>query len=316
VLLGELALRHVAGVGLAENGVSVSRNDLAVLESGPEVVLDGLVTEVVTDSLLHLLEPDKHLLVSQSVEGTSETVETGSQGQVRGAESGTDQVSGVGTDVATLVISVDSEVQAHQLNEVLVLGETELVGQVERVVLVLLDRSDLAVLVDVAVDLSGEGGELGDEVHGVLESVLPVLRLGHTLGVGLCEAGLVLESSDGEGELGHWVEVARAAVDELLDELGDVGTGSPLSGEVADLLLGGDLAGQKKPEETFRERLLATGGLGKELLAFGDLSCVSRGSAMLLIVPPHTVLPRKRIPSSESRTDPSQTRDLMPRAPP
>jgi hypothetical protein len=66
------------------------------------------------------------------------------------------------------------------------------------------------------------------------------------------------------------VEVAGAAVDELLDELGDIGAGSPLGGEVADLLLRGHLAGQEEPEETFGERLLATGGLGEELLALGD----------------------------------------------
>jgi hypothetical protein len=66
------------------------------------------------------------------------------------------------------------------------------------------------------------------------------------------------------------VEVAGAAVDELLNELGEIGAGSPLSGEVADLLLGGDLAGEEEPEETFWERLLAAGGLGEELLAFGD----------------------------------------------
>ena len=278
VLLSELALGDVAGVGLAENSVAVSGNDLASLEGGPQVVRDGLVAEVVANSLLHLLEPDKDFLVGQSVERTSKTVETGSQRQVRRAESRSNQVGGVGADVATLVVGVDGEVQAHQLNEVLVLGETELVGQVERVVLVLLDGSNLAVLVDVAVDLGGESGELRDEVHGILKGVLPVLRLVHTLGVGLGEVGLVLESGDGERELSHWVEVAGAAVDELLDELGDVGAGSPLSGEVADLLLGGDLAGQEEPEETFWERLLATGGLGEELLAFGDLSHMSSGS--------------------------------------
>lgn len=270
VLLGELALGNVAGVGLAENGMSVTGNDLASLEGGPQVVLDGLVTEVVADSLLHLLEPDEDFLVGQSVERTSKTVQTSSQGQVGRAESGTNQVGGVGADVSTLVVGVNGEVQAHQLNEVLVLGETELVGQVEGVVLVLLDGSNLAVLVDVAVDLGGEGGELRDEVHGILKGVLPVLRLVHALGVGLGEVGLVLESSDGERELGHGVEVAGAAVDELLDELGDIGAGSPLGGEVADLLLGGDLAGEEEPEETFGERLLATRGLGKELLAFGD----------------------------------------------
>jgi hypothetical protein len=67
------------------------------------------------------------------------------------------------------------------------------------------------------------------------------------------------------------VEVAGAAVDELLDELGDIGAGGPLGREVANLLLGGDLAGQEEPEETFWQRLLAAGGLGEELLALGDL---------------------------------------------
>jgi hypothetical protein len=66
------------------------------------------------------------------------------------------------------------------------------------------------------------------------------------------------------------VKVGRAVVDELLDELGEVGAGSPLGGEVADLLLGRDLAGQEKPEETLRKRLLATGSLGEKLLALGD----------------------------------------------
>jgi hypothetical protein len=46
------------------------------------------------------------------------------------------------------------------------------------------------------------------------------------------------------------VKVARAAVDELLNELRDIGAGSPLGGQVADLLLARDLAGKKKPEET------------------------------------------------------------------
>ncbi|KAH6504371.1 hypothetical protein HBI55_012730 [Parastagonospora nodorum] len=242
VLLGKLALGNVAGVGLAEDGVAVSRNDLAGLEGRPQVILDGLVAEVVANSLLHLLEPDEDFLVGQSVERTSKTVQTSSEREVRRAERAADQVRGVGADVSTLVVGVDGEVQTHQLNEVLVLGETELVGQVERVVLVLLDGCDLAVLVDVAVDLRGDGGKLGNEIHGVLKGVLPVLALLHALSIGLGEVGLVLESSDGDGELSHWVEIARAAVDELLNELGDVGAGGPLGGQVADLLLGRNLA--------------------------------------------------------------------------
>jgi hypothetical protein len=46
------------------------------------------------------------------------------------------------------------------------------------------------------------------------------------------------------------VEVVRAAIDELLDELGDIGAGSPVGGQVTDLLLGWDFAGQEQPEET------------------------------------------------------------------
>jgi hypothetical protein len=66
------------------------------------------------------------------------------------------------------------------------------------------------------------------------------------------------------------VEIGRAVVDELLDELGEIGAGSPLGGEVADLLLGRDLTSQEKPEETLRKGLLATGSLGEKLLALGD----------------------------------------------
>jgi hypothetical protein len=67
------------------------------------------------------------------------------------------------------------------------------------------------------------------------------------------------------------VKGVGAAVDELLNELGDIGASSPLGRQITDLLLGGDLTGQQKPEETLREGLLTTGGLGQKLLALGDL---------------------------------------------
>lgn len=156
----------------------------------------------------------------------------------------------MGTDISTLVIGVDGQVQAHKLNKVIVVTVAELVSQVEGVVLVLLDRSDLAVLEDIAVDLGRNGGELGNEIHGVFVGVVPVVLLADTLGIGLGKGRLVLQSGDGQGELRHGVESAGAAVDELLDELGKVGASSPLGRQVANLLLGGDLTGQQQPEET------------------------------------------------------------------
>ena len=267
----KLALRHVTGVSLAQDGVAVTGDDLAAVQGRPQVVGDGLVAEVVADGLLHLGEPVQDLLVGQTVERTSQTLQTGGEGEHGGAQGTADQVGGVGTDVTTLVVGVDGQVQTHQLNKVLVAGEAELVGQVERVVLVLLDGGDLAVLEHVAVDLGGDGGQLGDQVHRVLEGVAPVLLLVDTLGVGLGEGRLVLQSGHGQRELGHGVEGAGAAVDELLDELGDIGAGSPLGRQVTDLLLGGDLAGQQEPEETLGQGLSTAGSLGQELLDLGDL---------------------------------------------
>lgn len=131
-------------------------------------------------------------------------------------------MGGVGRDVTTLVVSVDSQVQTHQLDEVLVSSETELVGQVVTVILARLGWSDLAILVNVAVDTGGNIGKFANEVHGVFKGVLPVFCLLDALGVSLSEGGFALESGDGDGELGHWVEVVGAAVDELLDEFGEL----------------------------------------------------------------------------------------------
>ena len=267
----KLALGDVTGVSLTQNSVTVTGNDLTGVQSGPQVVGDRLVSKVVANSLLHLGEPVQDFLVGKTVKRTSQTLETGREGEHGGAQSGTNQVGGVGADVTTLVVRVNGQVQTHEFNKVLVAREAELVGQVERVVLVLLDSRDLAILEDVAVDLSGDGGQLGDQVHGVLESVGPVLLLVNTLGVGLGEGRLVLQSGHGQRELGHGVKSAGASVNEFLNELGNIRASGPLSRQVANLLLGGDLASEQKPEETLRKRLLATGGLGKQLLDFGDL---------------------------------------------
>jgi len=47
------------------------------------------------------------------------------------------------------------------------------------------------------------------------------------------------------------VKIAWASVDEFLDELWDVGAGSPFCREVADLLFAGNLTSEEKPEETY-----------------------------------------------------------------
>jgi hypothetical protein len=63
----ELALRSVARVGLAQDGVAIARNDTASVQGIPEVLSDSLITEVVANGLLHLSEPEQDLLVSQAM---------------------------------------------------------------------------------------------------------------------------------------------------------------------------------------------------------------------------------------------------------
>jgi len=127
----EFTLGHVAGVGLPQDGVAVARNNTTSVQGGPEVILNGLVAEVVADSFLHLAEPVQNFLVGQSVERTSKAVQTSSKGEHRGAESRSDQVSGVSRNITTLlhdisvgsldewsreityVIRMDNEVQPH-----------------------------------------------------------------------------------------------------------------------------------------------------------------------------------------------------------
>ena len=251
----------------------------------------------------------------QAVERASQAVHSSRNRKHGRAESTAHQVSSVSADVSTLVVRVDSQVKTHHLEEVLVLAEAKLIGEVERVVLVLLDWRHFAIFVDVSVDSSSNCRELGNNIHRILKGVAPVFRLLHPLGVGFGEGRLVLKGCDGERELSHWVEIAWAAVNELGDELGDVCAGSPFSGEVANLLLTWYLAGQEKPEETYLLSVLNSdeGQLfvepsGRGSVPPGALGRSSRHSGM--------VFPRNRMPSTGSRTDPSQTNDLMPRAPP
>ena len=108
------------------------------------------------------------------------------------------------------------------------------------------------------------------QVHAVLECWAPVILLAHAVLVGRGKCGVMIQSRDSDRELAHWVECARAGVDELLDELGKCCTGSPVSAKASDLLGGRDFSGQKQPEKTLRKGLIAAWRLGKELLALRD----------------------------------------------
>lgn len=270
VLEGELSLSSVSGVSLPKDGVAVTGNDLARLEGRPDVLGDLLVRSFFTDLRSHLLDPSEDFLVSETMEGTGETVQGSTEGKEGVRESGTDQVTGVSGNVTTLVVRVDGDVQPHELDKVSVVTETEQGSQVGRVVLAGVNGRELAVTEDVSEDSASNVGELGNEVHGVIEGGLPVLLLVDTVRVGLGEGRVVVKGVNGDGELGHGVESVRASVDQFLNELGDGSPGSPFLRKTLDLLVGRDLTSQEQPEKGLRQGLGTSGSRGELLLTLGN----------------------------------------------
>ena len=74
-------------------------------------------------------------------------------------------MSSVSTDIAAFVVGVDCEIQSHQFDEVFIFAESELVGEVVGVVLVLLYSGHFAIFVNVAVDSGGDSWQLGNQIH-------------------------------------------------------------------------------------------------------------------------------------------------------
>jgi len=271
VLEGKLSLTSVSWIGLSEHGVSVAWHHSAGLERVPDEIVELLVADVLTAQVLSELgEPDEHLLVGETVEWTGEAVHGGGEGQVWIGQGGANQVRGVSADVAALVVGVDGKVKSHELSELLIVV-TDHIGKVLGPIGIWVDNAQTgAVSVEVVVDLGGNGWQLGDQVHAVLEAVLPVLALVGALGVLSGEDGLTVKRVNSGAELGHWVQVAWEVVQHLDDMSWEIGGASPLLRELLDFGLGWDLAGDEKPEETLWKWLAALLGGWEDLLALWD----------------------------------------------
>jgi hypothetical protein len=77
VLISKLKFEDETGVSLTENGVTVSRDDLAGLEGVGDVGLDIFFSPVLSKLSLEVEDEAEALLVGESVKGASETVHTG-----------------------------------------------------------------------------------------------------------------------------------------------------------------------------------------------------------------------------------------------
>jgi hypothetical protein len=227
----ELLKSHETGIRLAKDGVTVTGDDLTLLEGRPDEFYELLVGGRVTEFLLHAEDESENenenqlfvsklakkemgrdspenFLVGETVKRSSETTESSRVGKERIREGGSDQVSGVGGNVSSLVVGVESVVETDELDETFRFSETDLVGKVEREILVLLNGSHVLGTseVGVVVDTGSDGERLGDTVERILEGGLPVFSLLHTGLVLGSELRVVVEGGNTDDELSHRVE--------------------------------------------------------------------------------------------------------------
>lgn len=209
---------------------------------------------------------------------TCQALQTSAVAQERITQGAADEMGRVRRDVATLVVAVQREIQPQQVLEVLVLlaALAQHGRKVVRPVLFEIDfrREGTAAPVRVVVDLGGYGGQLGQQADGVVKGGLPVVGLVEALLVGLCELGGIVQGGDGDGELGHGVEVLGEVVEHLVDKGGQLGLLGQLSREDANLACGGDLSGEEQPEHGLGQHLGAGLALGQLLLAVLDGAAV------------------------------------------
>jgi hypothetical protein len=184
--------------------MTISRNDSAAVEGGPQVISDLLVGGVKTDLGLEFSDPSKDFLVGQSVERTSKTVHGSSERKIRIGEGGANEMAGVGRYVSSLVIAVDGEVETHEFVEGGVV-EAKRFGEAGTPVKLGIDVTggDGSLMGVSAVDVGGNARETGNEIKGILISKIPVELLLHALLVCLGKLALSLKGIDSDGELSH-----------------------------------------------------------------------------------------------------------------
>lgn len=147
---------------LPQDCVAITRDNLAGVESTPDVLLDGIVRRVLAQLGLHLRQPDQHFLVCETVQWSGEAIQSGAVRKEGIRERRSDEFAGVGGDVPPFVITVDGDVETEKLDEFWLIGEAKERCKVIGVVPVRVDYWQLARTKDVAVDTSSDVWQLGD----------------------------------------------------------------------------------------------------------------------------------------------------------
>lgn len=117
------------------------------------------------------------------MQGPCQAVDASDERQVRICERTSDEVCGVGGDVASLVVGVEHKVEACDVFETLTVSDTHHVRIVACPVQRFVTWDVLAVKEDIPENARGEGWHLCYNVDAILEGVLPQLCLVDALAI-------------------------------------------------------------------------------------------------------------------------------------
>mmetsp|Transcript_12445 Transcript_12445/g.13636 ORF Transcript_12445/g.13636 Transcript_12445/m.13636 type:complete len:318 (+) Transcript_12445:656-1609(+) len=263
-LLSELSLGSVSRISLSQDSMTVSGNNSTGLKNVPQGFFQIFFVDVITQLFSKIYEELENFLVSQSMERSSQTIETSRERKVRITEGGSNKMNGMSTDVSSFVVTVDNLVQSHQFIELRFIMSQH-VRVVGSPIQVLVEVRGLSVLVQVSVDESSNSGDIGDQIKSIFEDILPVFTLVNTSGVGLGEVTLFLESQNTHRELSHGVKILGETVDQFLNMFGEVVTILQFFLQMLALILGRDIRSNQQPQKSFGQGFSTFNSLGQFL---------------------------------------------------
>lgn len=177
VAVSEALEVHESGISVPQHSVAVAGDDSAFLEGLSYIFLNDLLAGSLSSvEILELSEPLQAFLVGKSVQGSSKAVHGSGEGKVRISESRSDEMASMRRDVSALVIRVDGKISSDAFLH-LVLVESQHVGEVASPIKGMIRVDESAIVVLVPVDGGADVGQFGQQIHGILEVVLPVFGL-------------------------------------------------------------------------------------------------------------------------------------------
>lgn len=261
---------HKSGISVPQHSMAIAGNDSAFLEGLSHVFLDDLLAGSLSSvEVLELSEPLKAFLVGKSVQGSSKAVHGSGEGKVRISESRSDEMACMRRDISALVVRVDRKISSDALLH-LVLVESQHVGEVASPIKGMIRVDESAIVVLVPVDGRANVGQFGQQIHGILEVVLPVFGLVGSGLVGLEELAVNLQVEHSHGQHGHGMEILGQVGDEMQVVLAEISSLPPFTGESVELLLGWVPSGGQQEEHGFWEWFNSIGSLLGLLAELGN----------------------------------------------